>query len=68
MMIIVVAIQDGIKNSYFSRSFHDTAVSLLANRPDYMQMDYYCILVNFIFVSSYFYKCIPIYYYTLTLS
>ena len=33
-----------------------------------MQMDYYCILVNFIFVSSYFYKCIPIYYYTLTLS
>ena len=60
-------IQDGINNSSFSRSFHGTAVSLRANRTD-MQLDYYCILVNFIFVSSYFYKCIPIYYYTLTLS
>ena len=56
------SIQDCIKNSPFSRSIHDTVVSLLANRPD-VQMDY--ILVNFIFYLRIFYKCIPMYYYLL---
>ena len=37
-----------ITNSPFSRSIHDTVVSLLVNHPN-IQTDYYCTLVVFIF-------------------